>query len=150
MSKKWYYQKLGTELGPFAEAHLIDLIRRGNINPEDLVRREDGKWLAVFEVDGMLDAAAKPIEFLKVDNPEDVIEEDEKEPVEEPIIRRDPEHDWYCIATGDKLGPLSFEELKELAKEGRLRSRDRVWRTRQPKFLRAADIQGLVGGSSSL
>ena len=54
--------------------------------------------------------------------------------------------DWFCIASGEKCGPLGFEELKALARDGSLRGRDRVWRGSWPKFQMAADIEGLETG----
>lgn len=52
-------------------------------------------------------------------------------------------HDWFCIASGEKRGPLGFEELQAMACDGSLRGRDRVWRASWPKFQKAADVEGL-------
>ena len=88
--------------------------------------------------------------------------------VESPRVRQDPAHaqpepaarpaptkiaridkgsdnvnDWFCIASGEKRGPLGFDELQAMASEGSLRGRDRVWRASWPKFQKAADVDGL-------
>lgn len=51
--------------------------------------------------------------------------------------------DWFCIASGEKKGPIGFDELKTMADEGTLRGRDRVWRAAWPKFQKAAEVDGL-------
>jgi len=51
--------------------------------------------------------------------------------------------DWFCIASGEKCGPLGFEELKAMAGDGTLRGRDRVWRASWPKFQKAEEVDGL-------
>ncbi len=62
----------------------------------------------------------------------------------ESIPTSDQKHDWFCIASGEKCGPLGFHELKAMAEEGRLRDRDRVWRASWPKFQKAGEIDGLT------
>jgi len=51
--------------------------------------------------------------------------------------------DWFCIASGEKQGPLRFDELKKLADDGSLRAKDRVWRGSWPKFRRASEVEEL-------
>lgn len=52
-------------------------------------------------------------------------------------------NDWFCIASGEKLGPLRFDELQKLADDGSLRGKDRVWRGSWPKFRRASEVEEL-------
>lgn len=59
------------------------------------------------------------------------------------VASDDSKDDWFCIATGEKRGPLGFEELKAMASDGTLRGRDRVWRASWPKFQKAAEVEGL-------
>lgn len=76
-------------------------------------------------------AASTPTETLRK-NPSDRVPDEQC-----------TEADWFCIASGEKQGPLSFEELQSLLQAGRLRLTDRVWRSSSPKFRKAAEVEGL-------
>lgn len=50
---------------------------------------------------------------------------------------------WYCAIDGQQYGPLSTEELRALAKQGRLRISDHVRRAESEQWRKAADVRGL-------
>lgn len=164
MPVEWFCQIMGSEVGPLNQLQLIDMARRHRLNPEDLVRRNNSPWVPAFEVKGLFEAAAKPAP------PEPPAEEPAAEvdsgtvhsnqaeattaattsTTHEPPVATfssteslETANDWYCIASGEKRGPLGFDELKAMAREGSLRGRDRVWRGSWPKYQKAADIDGL-------
>ena len=172
MVAEWYCQVMGSEVGPLTQRELVDMVRNHRINPEDLVRRNESSWVAAFEVRGLFEAAAKPPSPSKSAETKPTVAEDSASPVgrtESPHRRPDPPHtdvrassklvakqqtpscdveqstanDWFCIASGEKKGPLRFDELKAMASDGSLRGRDRVWRASWPKFQKAADVDGL-------
>jgi hypothetical protein len=61
MSKQWYFQVMGAELGPVTSAELKEKVKRGQIQPETLVRLgNDGKWQPASRVKGLLDDPATP------------------------------------------------------------------------------------------
>jgi hypothetical protein len=170
MAVEWYCRVMGTEVGPLTQDQLVDMVRHHQVNPEDSVRRGRSPWVPAFEVKGLFEAAAKPakpakraeatevppqdVESIHGASPVEKAEAEAASTVDDPasttapvfaMTREDTEKatDWYCIASGEKQGPIGFEDLKALVKEGSLRGRDRVWRGIWPKFQRAAEIDGL-------
>lgn len=64
MAKPWFIQVMGSEIGPLTPAELADKVKRGQIEPDTLVRAgPDGKWLPASRVKGLLDLAAPPPEL---------------------------------------------------------------------------------------
>ena len=61
MSKHWYYELMGSALGPISSADLRVKVQQGQILPETRVRLgEDGKWQTADRVKGLLDAPPPP------------------------------------------------------------------------------------------
>lgn len=61
MSKQWYYQAMGSEIGPLASAALKQEVRLGHIQPDTLVRLGlDGEWQAADRIKGLLDPPMSP------------------------------------------------------------------------------------------
>ena len=168
MSDEWFCQIMGSEVGPLNQRQLVDMVRRHRLNPEDLVRRNNSSWVPAFEVKGLFEAAAKPApepppEEAPAEADSKVYRSDQSEALTSkaggPTQQRpsDPQTaptpssfasletatDWFCIASGEKCGPLGFDELQALARAGSLRGRDRVWRGSWPKFQKASEIEGL-------
>ena len=161
MAVEWFCRVMGSDVGPLSQDQLVDMARQRHLNPEDLVRRGNSAWVPAFEVKGLFEAAAKPAPAAPPPPPEPVVEPtikaDQKTPPEpelsrpakktEPMrdhVRYDTDgDDWFCIASGEKKGPLGFEQLRALVAAGRLRGRDRVWRGSWPKFRKAAEVEGL-------
>ena len=165
MAVEWFCQVMGSEVGPLNQVQLVDMVRTHQLNPEDLVRRGNSPWVAAFEVKGLFEAAAKP----PVPKPKLAEKPPSKpEPVKEAVGNAVASHgernatktnptpaaepsatdvsDWFCIASGQKMGPLGFTELKKLAADGSLREKDRVWRGSWPKFQQANEVDGLGFG----
>lgn len=66
MSKQWFYQVMGTTIGPVSSAELKDRCHHGQIQPDTLVRLgADGQWHPADHVKGLMDtapvAAAAPV-----------------------------------------------------------------------------------------
>lgn len=51
--------------------------------------------------------------------------------------------DWYCLCRGERMGPMTFDELERMAHSGELLKTDRVWRASAPKWHPASEIGGL-------
>ena len=135
------------------------MVRNHQINPEDLVRRNTSHWVPAFGVKGLFEAAAKPPAVVPVPPAEASVErsshadrkradEVDRDPADSVDRLADDEHaaDWYCIASGEKRGPLEFKDLQLLARAGKLRDRDRVWRGSSPKYQKASEVDGLLIG----
>ena len=159
MAVEWFCRVMGSDVGPLNQNQLIEMARQHQLNPEDLVRRNNSSWVPAFQVKGLFEAAAKPapppppvpVVESTAETPETSPEPKGSRPVEKDsdAARRDyvasgtDGEDWFCIASGEKQGPLGFDELKSLVAQGRLRGRDRVWRGSWPKFRTAAEVEGL-------
>ena len=163
---EWYCQVMGSEVGPLSQEQLVDMARQHRLTPEDLVRRNNSSWVPAFQVKGLFEAAARPPKPKPEPKPTEAIDEQNAElernraileekrsavqqsaanltrRINDPV-ESDTTADWFCIASGEKRGPLGFDELKELVRQGDLRGRDRVWRGSWPKYQSASEIDGL-------
>jgi serine/threonine protein kinase len=55
---QWFCKIAGCELGPLAEQQLIAMVREKRLNPTDLVRRDDSRWVPAGKVKGLFPLAA--------------------------------------------------------------------------------------------
>ncbi|MFK8114960.1 MAG: DUF4339 domain-containing protein [Rubripirellula sp.] len=61
MTKWFIQQKEGSEdLGPFKPAELLELVRRGQVVRETILRKDDSAWFTASEVGGLFEAAMRP------------------------------------------------------------------------------------------
>jgi DNA-directed RNA polymerase subunit RPC12/RpoP len=61
MSTEWFYQDNADVVGPLKPAELLAGVRRGLIQEESLVRKDDSQWVAAWEVDGLFAAAKRDL-----------------------------------------------------------------------------------------
>ncbi len=55
MAKPWYFQVMGSEVGPLTSAELMEKVQIGQIQPDTLVRSgKDGKWVPADRWKGLL------------------------------------------------------------------------------------------------
>jgi len=54
---------------------------------------------------------------------------------------------WYYAKGQTRLGPVSGQQLKELAGSGQLQPGDLVWQAGMPQWAPAANVPGLFGGA---
>jgi hypothetical protein len=55
MSKQWYFQVMGAEVGPLSPMELADKVKRGQIQADTLIRKgADGKWTPADRIKGLL------------------------------------------------------------------------------------------------
>jgi hypothetical protein len=58
--------------------------------------------------------------------------------------------DWYLARGGqERVGPLTSQQLKQMAANGQVSGNDLVWKEGMPNWVPASQIKGLVGGSGS-
>lgn len=61
MSKQWYYEVMGSTVGPLTSAELRQGVLSGKIQPDTPVRLgTDGKWQSADRIKGLLDAPTAP------------------------------------------------------------------------------------------
>lgn len=62
MSKQWYFQVMGAEVGPLSPAELADKVKRGQIQADTQVRKgADGKWMSADRIKGLLQPVPEDI-----------------------------------------------------------------------------------------
>ncbi len=71
MAKEWYFQVMGSELGPVSSVELKQRAQRGQIQADTLVRAApDGKWQSADRIKGLIDPpAVAPVPVVNVPNP---------------------------------------------------------------------------------
>ena len=153
MQAQWYCRVMGSELGPFTSSQLLEMARLHRLSPEDFVKRTaDGAWTAAYRVKVLFDDAAGsviikavlPPERPKSEQPSATVSKRSPATASDALPDTASNRGWYCISSGQKLGPIIFEELQRLASIGRLRPTDRVWSAALPTKHEAREIDGLV------
>ncbi|HQZ68013.1 MAG TPA: DUF4339 domain-containing protein [Planctomycetaceae bacterium] len=56
-------------------------------------------------------------------------------------------NNWYYAKSGEKHGPISSSELKQLASDGRLSTDDLVWREDMKDWKKASSVTGLFAAA---
>lgn len=126
----WFYRVFGSEFGPIDEATLRELHESGTVSLDDDVRRDsDADW-STFRVAVLGEQLSAKRSDAAIDIPATESGDDAPE--------------WFCLTAGQELGPLSFNELLDLAKSGVLDAEDQVKFGAQGKFRRLGSMGRLV------
>ncbi len=130
MATQWFYRMFGEEFGPIEEPALQEMRESGTLGPEDEIRREgSARWqtlAACFPAGGVATEIEQSSRELEVQDSGD----------DDPV--------WYCLTTGQELGPLSFHELHDLAEQGILTAEDQVKLGVKGKYRRAGSMGRLA------
>jgi hypothetical protein len=51
---------------------------------------------------------------------------------------------WYYTVQGQRFGPVSFEQLKQVAESGQLQASDMVWKDGMAQWAVASQVKGLI------
>ena len=151
MATEWYCLLMGTELGPFTSKQLLEMARTHRITPDDSVRKgADGNWVGAHRVKGLFeDTGASTI--IMANLPPEVKQalESKQATANEPAAAEPRPIRWHYISDHNKVGPLSFDELRAHGQQGLLKPKSRVWSSKSPKWCEAKDIEGIVFGQST-
>ena len=61
MTREWYFQVMGQELGPLSVGELKAKVANGQIQPDTLIRKgTDGKWVFGGKVKGLFSVPEEP------------------------------------------------------------------------------------------
>jgi hypothetical protein len=61
MIRQWFFQVMGSEIGPVSSLELKQRVQRGQIQADTLVRAApDGKWQSADRIKGLIDPPATP------------------------------------------------------------------------------------------
>jgi hypothetical protein len=58
--------------------------------------------------------------------------------------------EWYYSSSGQKVGPVSENQIRQLAASGKLAASDLIWRAGQPNWVSAGSVPGLFPGPPPL
>ena len=144
MAVEWFCRLMGTEMGPYTSAQLIEMVKSHQLTPEDLVKRgADGQWIDAHRVKGLFDDAASS-SIIRAQLPPEVRKAAHDREQEAPAKPPKPARvDWYYISNHNKVGPLTFEDLVTHGLRGLIRPSDRVWSSKSPKWCEARKVKGL-------
>jgi hypothetical protein len=147
MAVEWFCQLMGSELGPFSASQIVDMARKRQITPEDMIKKgRDGEWVPAYRVKGLFEAASRPVPAQAKDRAGQPAPEEEPDTAGAETIAaayRPVKRMWFYISSGRKHGPMPFETLRECAATGRIQPTDRVWSNTCPKWSQAKDVDGL-------
>ena len=148
MPSQWYCRLMGTEMGPYTSKQLLEMARCHQITPDDSVKKgADGNWVSAHRVKGLFEDAGASTIIMASLPPEvkQALESKQKEAAQT-APPKSPAVAWHYLSEGNKVGPLSFEELVAHSREGLLKPNHRVWSSTAPKWRKAEDVEGLAFG----
>lgn len=147
----WYVKRGEKRDGPYTSAQMKDMVLKGHLLPIDFVARGDGwEWMPASKVKGLF--AAKDGSATSVVPPSA-----SPSPPSTPHRNRPTFHSsdrrthmaeqWYYARNGKQHGPLTDEELKQVAIKGDLSAADMVWKEGMAEWAAASTIKGLLPAS---
>ncbi len=132
---RWYLAVQGNRIGPLPDDQLQDLVKEGKLEPETLVWRKGlGAWQPAREVPEMqalLGASAAATAGAAAPG----ASSDSASPVST---------GWFVAEGGTKLGPLAYDRLESLAREGRIELDTFVWRKGMSEWKPARDVSEMA------
>ena len=57
--------------------------------------------------------------------------------------------EWYYARSGTQSGPVTFEQLKEIARSGGLDAKDLVWTSSMKDWQAAESVEGLINAAAA-
>jgi hypothetical protein len=146
MPDLWYYGKNGERHGPIPLKELKEFAVSGNIAPADPVWSPGmADWMAASEVEGLLPVlASSPVSTLEA----------AATPAVAPAAQESAvaEERWHYEYQGERRGPVSSEEIAQLAASGQIQPNSLVWKRGMAEWSPAAQVEGLLpteSGSST-
>lgn len=121
MSDEWYYKVDGSfdnkKRGPISIDELRRLVTIGEVLPDHLVWHEgmEGDWIPASKVEGLFDSRAK------LDSP--------------------TAESWFYDDAGQRLGPVSTEEMESLISKGKIQRGTAIWRRGFSEWTNAEDSE---------
>ncbi len=151
MPSQWYYAQGDQTHGPIPSAELKCLATLGQLRPTDLVWGDGmGTWAAASTIKGLFSAVPSPVVATRGPSPLQ----------QTPIASQHPPHaqatvsltegtptiadQWYYAQQGQQKGPLSEEQLRQLATSGQIQPTDLAWKQGMASWMPASQIQGLI------
>jgi hypothetical protein len=162
----WYVRARGRIQGPLTWAQLHSLRERGQLARFDQVSRDRQNWVAADSVERLFPRSGaggafvagprvkehspkpasepEPVEFLILDD--DETSRPEPAPDADPVpagLTTDEPTSWYYADAGSPQGPVSYSDLKRLAKDGRIGPATLYWRSGLDQWTTGSDLPEL-------
>jgi hypothetical protein len=138
MDERWYYRSFNDEVGPFDFREMQTLACEGVIGREDVIRTDTARaWVKAKTI---------PELFLEKVVDDDLAAllssvEGDDSLAQSPRAKRNDE--CYCLLRGRERGPMTFEELGQLAQSGELQPQHNVRFGSGANWIKAGSIVGL-------
>ena len=134
MENQWYYTKNNQQQGPVSPEQLKQLAASGQLQPSDLVWKEGmGQWVEGRKIKGLFSAPAAP-------NPQS--------PPNVPQAGAVPQQ-WYYVKNGQRQGPVSTDQIKQLLASGQLQPSDLAWKEGMSQWVAAQAVGEFVAALPS-
>jgi GYF domain 2 len=149
MDERWYYRFFDQEIGPFDFQGLQALAAEGTIGKEDVVRTDTARaWVKARSIANLFPQSVSEDDLTVML----ASQQSAAAPAPTPAARRpvsDRQDACYCLVMGRELGPMSFEELGDLARKGELTPQHKVRLHAGMNWIEAGSIVGLFESESS-
>lgn len=142
MDERWYYRFFDQEIGPFDFQGLQALAADGTIGKEDVVRTDQARaWVKARSIPNLFSRPAGEEDLTAMLASQEDAAPSPKPAAPRPVSER--EDACYCLVMGRELGPMSFEELGDLARKGELTPQHKVRLHAGMNWIEAGSIVGL-------
>lgn len=121
MANQFYVRKRGRVTGPFELEEVLKLKHQGRLTRVHELSRDQVEWTPAFEVDEVFRA------YVELPDENNKYFAKEPQPTKSKVSSGGTE--WYYVFDGDRLGPVSTDELAALVSKGEIKSDTLVWST---------------------
>jgi hypothetical protein len=157
MAEQWYYVKSGEKHGPVSSSELRKLAKEGGLKPEDQIWKEGmNDWVPASRLKGLFvekgtatpppppspptvistqSNATEPtnrgIQSPLNESPNAIFDK----PAETVVKTAEALIEWYYAEAGERKGPVSEDQLRQMVAEGRLKATDMIWKNGIPNWI---------------
>jgi hypothetical protein len=136
MSNRWHYRFQGRDIGPVDFATLRLMAKEDRLSIDQEVRDDSSpEWVSAGSVAGLFPESADADDLTAMLSDGDIPARQED--------RTDFEDACYCRTRTEELGPMRFEKLVALARNGRIARRDQVRIGARGQWVEARSVAGL-------
>jgi hypothetical protein len=126
----WYVRNKGRVVGPFTRTELADLRRRGQLSRVSEISVDRLWWVRADELPGLFERA--PVSARSGSETEPALGHTGAKTAETVVLPPAADTsfgqvDWYYNQDGDRIGPVSYPELRALISRGQVLAQTLVW-----------------------
>lgn len=142
MADQWYYSENGQRKGPVSEEELKQLAASGQLKQTDKVWKQGmAAWMQASQVEGLI-PPPDPSEPPPL----------EPDPCEPPPLEDAAQtaSEWYYVQNGQRNGPVSKQQLRQLVSGRQLWATDLVWKQGMSQWVPLSQVISLSPHSSNM